>query len=214
MSKIFEIGVAKTGSTSLHKALQILGFNVTSFQGHGKDMHYFDMLKPCNYNYTMNMIKQGEAFEDVPWRNLPIRLIDPLFPESKFILLERNNEEWFNSLLDHWKRKWTITNGVHKEYNNYLKYPEYIRKKYYKRKSNKYRRVKEFFSKDVYGSLLVMNICEGDGWDKLCSFLNLPTPNEKFPHERTSKSEWDNLENKKRWLQKNGFSIMRNKDKI
>ena len=27
-----------------------------------------------------------------------------------------------------------------------------------------------------------MDICNGDGWDKLCKFLNLQKPNTKFPH--------------------------------
>ena len=30
---------------------------------------------------------------------------------------------------------------------------------------------------------LEMNICDnGDGWDKLCSFLNVPIPDISFPH--------------------------------
>ncbi|MBU1849693.1 MAG: hypothetical protein KKH40_03100, partial [Nanoarchaeota archaeon] len=30
--------------------------------------------------------------------------------------------------------------------------------------------------------LLVINVCAGDGWEKLCSFLKLPVPNKLFPH--------------------------------
>ena len=32
-------------------------------------------------------------------------------------------------------------------------------------------------------NLLVMNIFEGDGWEKLCEFLDKPIPNIEFPHE-------------------------------
>lgn len=31
--------------------------------------------------------------------------------------------------------------------------------------------------------LLVMNIINGDGWNKLCFFLNKPIPNKPFPHK-------------------------------
>jgi len=33
------------------------------------------------------------------------------------------------------------------------------------------------------GKLLVINIFDGDGWDKICSFLNEPIPNVPFPHQ-------------------------------
>jgi hypothetical protein len=35
-----------------------------------------------------------------------------------------------------------------------------------------------------------MNICDdGDGWEKLCKFLNKPIPDMEFPHENKSKIE-------------------------
>ena len=37
---------------------------------------------------------------------------------------------------------------------------------------------------DVPGErLLVMDITAGDGWDKLCAFLDLAARDEPFPHE-------------------------------
>jgi Sulfotransferase domain len=33
------------------------------------------------------------------------------------------------------------------------------------------------------GKLLVIDICNGDGYEKLCPFLGLPTINEAFPKE-------------------------------
>jgi hypothetical protein len=42
--------------------------------------------------------------------------------------------------------------------------------------------VKEYF-RDRPDDLLVMNICAGEGWEKLCPFLGLAIPKVKFPHE-------------------------------
>ena len=39
------------------------------------------------------------------------------------------------------------------------------------------------YFKDKPSQLLVMNITEGDGWEKLCKFLNKPIPNKAFPHK-------------------------------
>jgi hypothetical protein len=37
--------------------------------------------------------------------------------------------------------------------------------------------------------LLVMNIIEGDGWDKLCPFLGTKIPSLPFPHENPTPPE-------------------------
>jgi len=31
--------------------------------------------------------------------------------------------------------------------------------------------------------LLILDICGGDGWEKLCNFLSLPIPSVDFPFE-------------------------------
>ena len=31
--------------------------------------------------------------------------------------------------------------------------------------------------------LLVINICAGEGWERLCDFLDVPVPDMPFPHE-------------------------------
>ena len=48
-------------------------------------------------------------------------------------------------------------------------------------KYNQIKDIRNFFS-DKPDQFLEMNICNGDGWDKLCKFLNLQKPNTKFPH--------------------------------
>ena len=45
------------------------------------------------------------------------------------------------------------------------------------------KNVKEYF-KDRPEDLLIMNIFEGDGWEKLCCFLSKPVPDIPFPHKK------------------------------
>ncbi len=48
-------------------------------------------------------------------------------------------------------------------------------------KRTKYDKIKNYF-KDRPDDLLVMNICDGDGWEVLCPFLDKPIPAVSFPH--------------------------------
>jgi hypothetical protein len=40
--------------------------------------------------------------------------------------------------------------------------------------------IRDYFSNR--DNLLIMNLAEGEGWEKLCSFLGLPIPDKPFPH--------------------------------
>jgi len=42
--------------------------------------------------------------------------------------------------------------------------------------------VRTYFA-DQPGKLLILNLYQGDGWEKICDFLDCPIPNEVFPHE-------------------------------
>lgn len=42
--------------------------------------------------------------------------------------------------------------------------------------------VREYF-RNRPGDLLVMRIAEGEGWERLCPFLGVPTPEVPFPHD-------------------------------
>ena len=50
------------------------------------------------------------------------------------------------------------------------------------------RKVRHYFARRD-SDFLEMNICGGEGWDKLCAFLDLATPATPFPHA----NEWMHL---------------------
>jgi hypothetical protein len=59
--------------------------------------------------------------------------------------------------------------------------PEGNEKVYIKRFEDHNKEVMEYFI-DRSEDLLILNFSEGDGWDKLCHFLNKKTPSTLFPH--------------------------------
>lgn len=60
--------------------------------------------------------------------------------------------------------------------------------KWRQEKRDHYQAVTEYFA-DRPQDLLIMNICEGDGFELLAPFLGLPIPNEAFPHKNVSNTK-------------------------
>lgn len=183
--KIFGIGLSKTGTTSLHHAFQELGFESKhfpkipeTFAGHFRCLNRYDAA--CDISI-------------VPY----YPQLDAAYPGSKFILTVRNIDERLQSMERWWSRKHHPTEykirvriavfGIHTFNANRLRY---VYQKYV-------RDVEEYF-KDRPEDLLVMDICGGEGWDKLCPFLNKPIPSSNFPFmvpgsKRKSVSVWPSM---------------------
>jgi hypothetical protein len=126
-----------------------------------------------------------ETFEDWPWF-LIYRELDKKFPNSKFILtLRKDSEAYVTSLRKHHERQ-----GIRREdfvkplwWDDVFGFPP--NQWDYEASAQRYARhngeVLEYF-KDRPDDLLVVCWESGDGWDRLCSFLNKPRPVESIPH--------------------------------
>ena len=190
--KIFEIGVSKTGTTSLGRAYEILGFR---HKGVSKIISKkFYKSKPYDYNILFEVIDRYGAFQDTPWHKCDYKILDKRYPGSKFILLERDDKSWIRSLeywsspilnedwetwLDEYDRN-TIDERWKIDRDNLIKEKLDSKKLHYSER-------KKYF-KDRPDDLLVMNICNGEGWEKLCPFLNKPIPNVSFPKENIAEN--------------------------
>jgi len=82
-------------------------------------------------------------------------LLDITFPHSKFILTIRDKKQWGISVS-------SFNTHEHIEYDTYIKQVTC----YFKDKDN----------------LLMLNICDGEGWEKLCPFLDISIPDAPFPN--------------------------------
>jgi hypothetical protein len=87
--KVFAIGFNKTGTTSLHRIFQDLGYR--SFHG----TKWRNTSKPLIY-YLYDAFCDGEP-ED-------FRELDKMFPNAKFILQVRDLSPWLDSRLEHVQR--------------------------------------------------------------------------------------------------------------
>ena len=91
-NKVFEVGSPKTGTTSLGEAYRILGLKAKGFDAEMQELRKTDMDAVLHY------ADQFEAFQDGPWHNIDVSLLDKTFPNSRYILLERDDESWYESM--------------------------------------------------------------------------------------------------------------------
>jgi hypothetical protein len=171
--KVFCVGFHKTGTTSLARALTLMGYRVTGPNG-VRDPEIGRRALPM----ALELVQRFDAFQDNPWPIL-FRELDQHFPGSKFILTLRKPEEWIQSLVRHFgeettpMREW-IYGGHGSPVGNEGIYLE----RYARHNAD----VLGHF-RDRPADLLVMRITEGDGWDLLCPFLGKTVPDREFPHQ-------------------------------
>ena len=99
-TKIFCIGANKTGTTSLKKAMDELGF-VVGAQITAENL--VDDWAQRDFRRIIKYCKSAEFFQDAPFSfEFTYIVMDHAFPGSKFILTERDSpEQWYNLSLIH-----------------------------------------------------------------------------------------------------------------
>ncbi len=84
--KVFGVGWAKTGTTTLAQCLQILGYHHLS-----QRLDLVDELRGGNLDGVLSVVREYDSFEDWPWIIL-FKELDYAFPDSKFILTHRDEQ--------------------------------------------------------------------------------------------------------------------------
>lgn len=170
--KVFCIGFQKTGTTSLGKALGMLGYKVCGPVG-TLDPDIQDKALEIALKYT----DRYDAFEDHPWPLL-YRELDRIYPGSKFILTVRRPKSWLKSVLNYFggydsapDRRWVYGAGN----------PVGNERLYLRRFKEHNKNAKAYF-KDRPDDFLVLDLAKDNGWEELCAFLGHEVPNKPFPH--------------------------------
>jgi hypothetical protein len=164
-SRCWGIGLGRTGTTTLCQAYSILG--------------YRNVL----HNPSFEELRSADAGAD---NGVAIfyKYLDYIYPGSKFVLSVRDLESWLesmqyiisvspvNSLGDHIPimRRMLIYETI-----------RFDRIKFADAYARHYDNVQHYF-RDRPEDLLEINIVAGEGWEKLCPFLEVSIPPVPFPH--------------------------------
>jgi hypothetical protein len=208
---VFQIGMVCAGSTSLRKALNILG--IPSLHWRGPDSKIFEtVVIPENIKSGRKLFypydEEFTGFLDFNGIKVYQTLYE-MYPESKFIFTSRAYDPWLESALRLQQNIWREGKPVYIRSG-----PDQIQmvnsnigqdmpeKEFSILKTDKqiywddHQTISEFFKNNP--RFLEMRMCDGggDGWEKLCGFLGKDIPDVAFPHLVSNNHVFENLVNK------------------
>ncbi|NOR62317.1 MAG: hypothetical protein GQ535_07490 [Rhodobacteraceae bacterium] len=181
--KVFCIGFQKTGTSSLAKALQGLGFTVgDAIRVLNREVNWRALdPRPEIVEKVLAVVENVDAIQDSPCAFV-FRELDAAHPGAKFILTLRDTETWLESYRRFFPdqnnplRRWMF--GVDGLSGNEAKYREVY--------NTQNASIIDYFA-DRPDDLLVMKLENGDGWLKLVNFLGEGAL-KPFPHANKGKS--------------------------
>ncbi len=176
--KIFGIGLSKTGTTSLFAALHILGYRSGTY----RHLRRQGLSKWFEGDFSYDYIANFDAVTDLPIGAF-YPALDGRYPGSKFILTTRNKSDWLNSCRKFFHQKERLDNAAsfydqtqlaaygvvffnEAQFSYIYDCHEYNVRNYFRGRDS---------------DLLVISITAGEGWEKLCPFLEKPIPDCDFP---------------------------------
>jgi hypothetical protein len=174
-TRVFGIGLSRTGTTSLHHAFELLGLRSAPTSVALLDDPHAPLLD------------QHDAFTDNP---IPFmyRQLDERFPGSRFVLTTRPLQPWLESMewlfgpgierLDRPTRR--LARRVHRQLYGLRRFDAEALTEVYRRHHDD---VGTWFARRPH-DLLVMDLTDptlDDRWSPLCAFLGLPRPGRPFP---------------------------------
>jgi hypothetical protein len=183
--KIFGVGFHKTGTTSFADLMTKLSYKTChgggELRGHLGNKKVKLDLQTGNYKDIIGFAKNYEFLNDTPWFYL-YKELDELYPESKFILVVRDEQEWISSCSRYFKktstpfRIWIYGEGspVGNEEIYLKKYRQHNMEviAYFKKRPN---------------DLLVLNLSDAGFNEKLAKFIGVASTTLELPHLNRSK---------------------------
>ncbi|AFY31843.1 sulfotransferase family protein [Calothrix sp. PCC 7507] len=180
--KIFGIGLSCTGTNNLNLALNMLGFNVAHCPDDEVTLQELMIGK-----YDFSLLYEFDGITDITVAPFYAQL-DNLFPGSKFILTICDKKSWLHSVANHFGI--SMFTGLPSNENimflrRMLRVAVYGSYTFNESRFSyvydlHYNNVVNYFKKRP-DSLLIININAGEGWEKLCPFLELPILEQPFP---------------------------------
>lgn len=187
--KVWGIGLTRTGTTSLNEALCHLNFEAVHWPTTSALL--FGQLKAAT----------DESVAAV------YRFLDAKHPDSRFILTERAEQDWLVSTEKHRKHNYLNVQRLLQQPDRSLTPHERARsteiqftqmtlygtvvfdeRKFLAGYHRHLDDVSRYFE-DRPERLLRLRICEGEGWERLCPFLECERPRVPFPYEHRSRTQ-------------------------
>lgn len=177
--EILGVGLSRTGTRSLDAALQQLGYKTL----HWASERLRDIFEGRIQFPNFRRYDDVDAVTDIPaayfWRELWAA-----YPHLKFIYTGRNQDEWYESVAKHYARIPDTEPPLQTLVYGSTKPTPWLYKKHFR------DHLENIVLAVPPERLLMMNIFNGDGWEKLCPFLERSIPNTPFPNVTDAPSDF------------------------
>lgn len=161
--KAWDIGLPRTGTTTFCEAIKLLGY------------------KRVKHNPRLEHLSELDAASDAGCV-IYYKYLDYKYPNSKFVLCTRDLDSWLAS-AEFIYTKYPSTDRDIAILRRMMIYETVVfnREKFIDAYHRHHADVRRYF-KDRPQDLLEIDIISGEGWEKLCPFLEIPVPDVPFPH--------------------------------
>lgn len=180
--KVIGVGLQRTGTGSLRRALNALGVPTLEFYG-----SWF-LVKLRGGTLVFEPSANHEFFRGFADSPVPLffREMDALFPGSRFILTTRARQGWLDSVasLFEGKARWDASpegplyNAFHQACYGVASFDAPA----FGEAFDRHREAVLSYFRDRPRDLLVLDVTEERPWERLCGFLDLPIPDRPYPH--------------------------------
>ena len=200
-TKVFCIGLGRSGTTSFGEAMEILGYNHLGLTHKNFRLRQLiGLLGVLDDDALDFILDKFDSFDDYPFP-LMFKKISTKYPDAKFILTKRKSPDvWARSVIQEYNRKnknygdniWLEGDLCSPDRNGRLvsRYEKHLLD------------VRSFFR----GRKNYLELCweNGDGWPELCGFLQTSQPNVSFPHTNQA-TKPDPVNQINAWLKEGRF---------
>ena len=172
--RIFGIGLNKTGTTSFHRAMTILGFESLHWGG-PPIRRLVEAAADAGEPLLAGLDPRFDAFSDIEALSTRFQLLDEQYPGSHFVLTVRPIDDWIDSRRRH------VENNVRRkaagEYDgNFLVVDEDQWRTHWE---SHVARVRDYFA--CRADFLEIDITNGGGWRPFAELLGVAEPDVPFP---------------------------------
>jgi hypothetical protein len=172
--RVFCLGLNKTGTSSFHQAMEILGLK--SLHWGGPDVRRTVEVALVEGRPLLSGLDPTiDAFSDVEPVTKNFDVLDQQYPGSRFVLTVRPILEWIDSRRRHVERNVVRRQAGEYDGNFLVVDEEHWRSEWHRHVD----RARRYFARR--SEFLEVDLTAGAGWDPLCKFLDLPEPSVPFP---------------------------------
>jgi hypothetical protein len=176
--KVFGLGLNKTGTKTLARCLEALGYRHQSYNGAALQMYVDGRAAEL-----VDLTERFDSCEDWPWPLLWRELFARYGDSARYVLTRRASPQvWIESLKAHATRTHPTLALRPLVYGHY--YPHGYEAEHQAAYVTHNARVRDVFARKAPHAFLEVCWEEGAGWEALCGFLGQPVPDKPFPHER------------------------------